>query len=330
MNTAKVDLHLHLDGSLNIMWAYKKALLRNVIDKDMSFFDFYNLLFSNNGVHSAESIKKFELVCDVLQEKEDLEEAAYDLSRRMNDLGLIYIEIRFASQQHCKKGLSQFDALKAVCDGAGRAMKDYPIKVGVINCLMHKGESASFNYEENLETIEVTKKLINDGAVGLDLAGFENNCEYIEYAPLFEIARKEKIPFTLHAGEMGIGEHILDALAMRPDRIGHGINCIQDESYIKALYDAQIPLEVCVSSNVKTTRNYAAHPIREMIESGLKVTINTDNMIFARTDTVNEHNQLRMIGFDDETLMKCTLNAIEAAFCDEKTKQELKDKILLP
>ena len=180
MDTAKIDLHLHLDGSLNIMWAYKKALQRNVINKDMSFEDFYNLLFSNNSVHSAESIKKFELVCDVLQDYEDLEEAAYDLVKRMNDLGLIYVEIRFASQQHCKKGLTQYDALKAVCDGAGRAMKEYPIRVGIINCLMHKGDSAQFNYKENLQTIDVTEKLLGKGAVGLDLAGFENNCDYKE------------------------------------------------------------------------------------------------------------------------------------------------------
>ena len=125
---------------------------------------------------------------------------------------------------------------------------------------MHKGDSASFNYKENMETIEVTEQLIGKGAVGLDLAGFENNCDYNEYAPLFKIAKKKGIPFTMHAGEMGIGEHILDALKMEPDRIGHGINCIQDERYIRALYERQIPLEVCVSSNVKVDRNYASHP----------------------------------------------------------------------
>ena len=80
MNTAKIDLHLHLDGSLNIMWAYKKAIQRNIIEKNKSFEEFYNLLFSNNGFHSAQSIRKFELVCDLLQYYEDLEDAAYDLA----------------------------------------------------------------------------------------------------------------------------------------------------------------------------------------------------------------------------------------------------------
>ena len=326
MNTAKIDLHLHLDGSLNIMWAYKKALQRNVVDKDTSFEDFYNLLYSNNGFHSAQSIRKFELVCDLLQDYEDLEEATYDLARRMNDLGIIYAEIRFATQQHCKKGLSQYDALKAVTEGASRAMKDYPIKVGIIDCLMHKGDSAAFNWKENLETIEVVQKLLGKGVVALDLAGFENNCDFREYGPLFKIAKEKNIPFTIHAGEMGIGEHILDAIEFGASRIGHGINCIQDERYINALYERQIPLEVCVSSNVKVDRNYASHPIREMIARGLKVTVNTDNMIFSRSDTVNEHNQLKMIGLDDETLMKCTMNAIDAAFTDDETKNELRNK----
>ena len=326
MNTAKIDLHLHLDGSLNIMWAYKKALQRNVVDKDTSFEDFYNLLYSNNGFHSAQSIRKFELVCDLLQDYEDLEEATYDLARRMNDLGIIYTEIRFASQQHCKKGLSQYDALKAVTEGASRAMKDYPIKVSIIDCLMHKGDSAAFNWKENLETIEVVQKLLGKGVVALDLAGFENNCDFREYGPLFKIAKEKNIPFTIHAGEMGIGEHILDAIEFGASRIGHGINCIQDERYINALYERQIPLEVCVSSNVKVDRNYASHPIREMIARGLKVTVNTDNMIFSRSDTVNEHNQLKMIGLDDETLMKCTMNAIDAAFTDDETKNELRNK----
>ena len=67
--------------------------------------------------------------------------------------------------------------------------------------------------------------------------------------------------------------------------------------------------------------------IRYMIERGLKVTINSDNMIFSRTDLINEHNQLRMIGVDDETLMKCTYNALDAAFCDLSTKEEILKKL---
>lgn len=327
MNTARIDLHLHLDGSLNIAWAYQRAKKRNVIDRDLSFEDFYNILFSRNIAHSAESIRKFEILCDILMTYEDLYDASYDLCRRLNDMGILYAEIRFASQQHCLKGLSQLDALKAVIDGAKKAMEDFEIRVGIINCLMHKGDSALFNEKENLETIEVSRQMLGKGLVGVDLAGFENNCDFKEYAPFFQIVREYGIPFTVHAGEMGIGAHILDALEMKPDRIGHGINCVQDQRYIEALRNARIPLEVCVSSNSKLTMNYAAHPIRKMMSEGLKVTINTDNMIFSRSDLINEHHQLLMLGVSEQRLIQSTYDSLDAAFCDEQTKGLLKQKL---
>ena len=64
-----------------------------------------------------------------------------------------------------------------------------------------------------------------------------------------------------------------------------------------------------------------------MIKEGLKVTVNTDNMIFARTDLVNEHNQLKMIGISEETLIRSTYESLDAAFCDEDTKGYLKEKL---
>ena len=119
----------------------------------------------------------------------------------------------------------------------------------------------------------------------------------------------------------------MEALAMRPDRLGHAVNCIQDQRYIDTLKECQIPIEVCVSSNVKLTRNYASHPIRRMIKDGLNVTINTDNMIFAMSDLLNEHNQLKMIGVSEEELIQSTYRSLNAAFCDAETKKELKNRL---
>ena len=328
LNTARIELHLHLDGSLNIRWAYEKSLKRGVIPADSSFNDYYNLLFANNAKPHNVSITKFDLTCNILQTAEDLTEATYDLVRRLANQGIWYAEIRFASQQHCKEGLSQKEALYAVIHGARKGMEVFPdIRIGIINCLMHKGDSAKVNWEENLETIRVTKEMLGKGAVGLDLAGFENNCDYNEYAPLFELAKQEGIPFTLHAGEMGIGEHVLDAIAMGASRIGHGVNCLQSEEYLNKVLETQIPLEVCVTSNVKRDMNYGNHAILTLLEKGARVTLNSDNMMFARTDLTNEHAQMRMLGVSNETLLHCTRNAIEAAFCDEPTKVWLRSRL---
>ena len=325
-NSARIELHLHLDGSFNIRWAYEKSLQRNVILPETSFVEYYNLLFANNAKPHAQSITKFDLTCSILQLYEDLEDAAYDLVKRLHEIGVWYAEIRFASQQHTKQGLTQKEALQAVINGASRGMRDFPdIRIGIINCMMHKGENAAANWNENLETIRVTKELLGQGAVGIDLAGFENNGDFNDYGPLILTAKDAGIPVTCHAGEMGLGEHVPIALGWGVDRIGHGVNCLQNEAWLNQVIETQMPLEVCVSSNVKRTMNYAEHAVLTLLEKGANVTLNSDNLMFARTNIINEHYQLKMLGVSDETLAGCTAAAIEAAFCDEPTKKWLRN-----
>lgn len=327
--TALVDLHLHLDGSLDLVWAYKESLKNGNIPPETTFEEYYDIVYRTKYKNREDGFRKFELMCNVLQTRENLFYAAYDLVRRLDEKGMIYAEIRFATQQHCKEGLTQKEALQAVIDGAAKGMEDFPdVKVGIINCLMHKGPDALYNWRENEETVRVSAELLGKGLVGLDLAGYENNGDFRLYGPLIEMAHEYGIPCTVHAGEMGIGEHITEALKWKPERIGHGIDCIQDERIIEELRRIQIPLEVCVSSNVGHDLTYAAHPVRTMINRGLCVTLNTDNMTFGRTDMAREHAMMRRIGVSFGQLRKCTFNAINAAFCSNELKKELTAKAI--
>lgn len=323
MNTAKIDLHLHLDGSIYLPWAYKTALKRNVIREDVSFEEYYNSYYFTEYKTREEGFKRFDIPLAVLQDYEDLMEATYILVKTLDYQGLIYAEIRFAPSLHTLKGMSQLDAIKAVMDGVKKAKKECSIEIGVIACMMHRGENALYNMDSNYETIEVVKETIGDIVVGLDLAGYENNGDFKLYAPLFEKAREYHIPYTIHAGEMGMGEHVHDALMMKAHRIGHGVNCVDNDKWLKEVVESEISLEVCVGSNVNKDRNYAGHPVRKLIEAGVKVTLNTDNMMFARTTLQNEHNQLMAIGLSEEDIRKCTLNAIDAAFCKDEIKEKL-------
>lgn len=326
--SAKIDLHLHLDGSLDLPWAYKTALKRGTIPLDWSFEQYYDYVYFNDYPTRELRMTKFDIPISIMQTKEDLYDSIYHLIETLNEKGMVYAEIRFAPQQHCRLGLSQKEVVEAVLEGMHQANRDFPnIKTGLINCMMHKGNSAFVNMKENMETVEVTKEFYGKGVVALDLAGYENTGPFMDYKPLFDKAREYGLPYTIHAGEMGEGSHIPDAIAMKAARIGHGINCIQDEAWIDLLVNTQIPVEVCVSSNVGDARNYASHPIRRMIEAGIKVTINCDNMMFSKTDLANEHSQLRKIGVSLDTLKQCTLNAVDAAFCDEETKRWIKAKL---
>lgn len=328
MNTAKIDLHLHLDGSLDLPWAYQTALKRKCIPEDWSFEQYYNFVYFNDYPTREERMKKFDIPISIMQTKEDLYQSIYKLIETLNEKEMVYAEIRFAPQQHCQLGLTQYEVCEAVLAGMHRANLDFlNVKTGLILCMMHKGKNAACNMKENLETIEVAKRFLNQGVVGLDLAGYENTGPFMDYAPLFQLAQHYDIPYTIHAGEMGEGIHVEEAILMGAKRIGHGINCIQNEKWLALVKEKQIPLEVCVSSNVGDQRNYAAHPITQLLKEGVKCTINCDNMMFSKTDLANEHSQLRKIGITQETLKQCTLNAVEAAFCDDETKNWIKARL---
>lgn len=325
MVPALCELHLHLDGSLNILWAYQTALKRKAIEPDVSFEDFYHILYRTDYASRQDGFRKFEVTCDCLQTKEDLHDASYNLAHELHDLGMIYAEIRFAPQQHCKKGLTQDDAVKAVISGLEDAAVDFPdLHCHILNCMMHKGDSALFNDAENRETIEVTRKNLGQYVAGLDLAGYENNCPLEDYAYLFETARSYGIPYTIHAGEMGNGANVHKAIEMKADRIGHGVDCVQNEAWLKEVVDLQIPLEVCVTSNCKHNVPYGDHPIRRLLAAGANVSINSDNMMFANTCAHHEYLLLSRLGVSDSDLIRCTYNAINAAFCSEEEKKQLR------
>lgn len=329
MKYAKIDLHLHLDGSLNMPWAWETAKKRGVVAPDCTFEEYYDIMHRTEFRTREERMTRFDFPIAIMQTKEDLAASMYHLVETLAEKEVYYAEIRFAPQQHLKEGLTQREVVDAVLSGMNQAKADFPeIEVGLINCLMHKGENALANWDANLETIQVTKDTLGKGVVALDLAGYENNGDFNLYAPLFEMARELEIPYTIHAGEMGDGSHVPMAIAMGAWRIGHGINCVQKPEWLAEVVEKQIPLEVCLSGNVSSMKsNYAAHPVRKLLAAGVKVTLNTDNMTFVKTDLDNEYSQMRALGVSLEQLEQCARNSIDAAFCSEEVKEKLRKKM---
>ena len=327
MNKNLIDLHLHIDGSLNVRWMYERALLRGVIPADTAFTSYYDSLFPT-GEQGDALFAKFDVPLAVMQREDDIHDACYGLVEEICRDGVLYAELRFAPQLHVRQGLNQEQALIAALAGIHDAMKDYPIKVNILNTFMHTGSSAKVNEEENLETLRLARKYLGQGVAGVDLAGYENNCDLEEYAPLFAEAKKEGIPFTIHAGEMGNGANVLKAIAMGTKRIGHGIFAVQDPSWLQALIDNDVTLEVCVTSNLYFGFTYATHPIHELLRKGVRVTINSDDMTFCLNNLAYEHFILNKVGITEEQLLQCSLNAVDAAFLSETEKEELKQKIL--
>lgn len=324
MYHGKVDLHLHLDGSLS------EAVVSELTAKagfPMSMEEIrHNLRVPPECTSLVEYLQRFELSTKVLQTPYALELSAYDLLSRLAAQGLIYTEIRFAPQLHTRQGMSQKDVVRSVLRGLEQAQHDHPsIRAGLLLCALTDGK-------ENRQTFDVAKELYGQGVVGVDLAGAEGILPLDTYTPLFEEMLRERIPFTFHAGECGSAENVRHAVELGARRIGHGCGALKSESCMELLLKNHITVEMCIVSNLQTkaVASLESHPIRPFFDRGIAVTVNTDNMSCSDTTLEREHTVIESaFHFTDEEFLQMDRNAIRGAFLSEADKTALLGKLTL-
>lgn len=305
-NISKVELHLHLDGSVRRETI--KKILGNIDDKELSVLDDCKSL--------DDYLTKFDLPIKAMQTKENLRQIAYELVADLEKENVIYAEIRFAPLLHTKEGLSFEDIVESVLEG----LNEGNIKTNLILCCM-RGSSL----DNNLETIKCAKKY----GCAIDLAGAEAIYPTNDYKYIFDLCQSLNIPYTIHAGEASGEDSIKDALYFNTKRIGHGINYEDDfitERYIKN----NITLEICPTSNIQTkvVSNIKNHPIYNLYKKGVKVTVNTDNRTVSNTNLTKEYKLLmNNFNFKIEDFIIMNIYAIEASFLKECEKQYYLDKL---
>lgn len=306
----KIELHVHLDGSVRPKTVSE---LFNYDIKDVK----NKMMVTSDTKDLTEYLTKFDLPIKAMQTKDNLKRIARELALDLKDDDVIYAEVRFAPILHTKEGLSLDEVVSSVLEGIKSVNE---IKVNLILCMMR-----GFSYEDNLKTIMVTKKFLNKGVVGLDLAGDEKKYQTINYKDLFMIAKDNNIPFTIHAGEADTSKSVLDAINFGAKRIGHGIAIVNDDKVLNKVKEKNISLEVCPTSNVdtKAVLSYEKHPIKDLFLKGVKVTVNTDDRTVSNITLSKEYEKLKeYFNFSDEEFLQMNLNAISSSFMneDEKTR----------
>lgn len=303
----KVELHLHLDGSVGLETASKlSGLSLDAVGEKMVAADKCKDL--------NEYLTKFDFPLSLMQTKENLKLIARELALSLHKQNVIYAEVRFAPSFHTKNGLTEAEVVEAVMSG----MKEVSIKINLILCLMR---GASF--EENLKTVETAKLYLNKGVGGVDLAGAEAIYPTSEYALLFKKVREENIPFTIHAGEASGIQSIEAALDFGAKRIGHGIRCLESENLLKRIIDNNILLEVCPTSNVQTNAvlGYEEHPILRLYKMGVHLCINTDNVTVSNVSLTDEYVKLyQTFNFGLDDFKQMNIYALKQAFISEAEK----------
>jgi len=318
----RIDLHNHLDGSLPPKTILKLAEMCGVAlpantEQEIKKY----LTVSPDCTSLNEYLEKFALPISVLQTEDCIEQAVYDLFEDLSERNVCYAEVRFAPGQHVQRGLSQAQVVSAAVKGLMRATAAFSIKGQLILCCMRGADPMI-----NRETIDVTKQFLGNGVCCADLAGAEALFPTSDYINLFTYAKEKDVPFVIHAGEADGPSSMWAALEMGAIRIGHGIAAVQDPRLMEALKELQIPLEVCVTSNVQTkgVEHISDHPVLKFLEFGIPVTVNTDNMTVSGTDLNREFSLIRsMLHMSDEQERALTENAISAAFLSQEEKSTL-------
>lgn len=307
----KVELHLHLDGSVSINLASK---LTNISIEELK-----DKMIAKDKCHNlSEYLTKFDFPCSIMQTKENLTLISKDLVDRLAKQNVIYAEIRFAPMFHTNKGLTYEEVVEAVLKG----LQSNPnIKTNLILCMMR-----GLPRENNLKTIEVAEKYLNRGVCALDLAGAEDKYKIDDYLELFEIANSKNIPFISHAGENGNADEVRKAINIGAKRIGHGIHSIESEEVLNLIKEKNILLEVCPTSNVQTNSidKYENHPIEKLYKLDIPLSINTDNSTVSNISLTEEYLKLsNYFNFTIDDYKKMNINAINSSFLHSKEKEEL-------
>lgn len=317
-----VELHLHIDGSIDVKKAYE-IIKRDNIKLGFEINDASELekhLKVNDGCKDLnEYLEKFSLPGLIMQTEENIKTLVEELVVSLANEKIIYAELRFAPQKHTSLDLDIEKATKSALEGIKNGMKrNDNIKVKLILCLMRNGSTS-----DNMETINVAKKYLDYGVAGIDLAGAEALYKTSEFEDLFKYAKSKGVPFTIHAGEADGPSSIRSAIGFGATRIGHGTTLIQDEKLLEEVKEKNILLEVCPISNVMTqaVSDVKNHPVKEYIDRNLNVCIATDNITVQGT-TLRDNYKALIDAFDItlEDIIRLNINAVKSSFMDEKDK----------
>ena len=317
----KIVLHLHLDGSLRPetvqKWLQEKG---NTCDLEEVK---RNLMVEKDCRSLNEYLQKFDLPAQVLQDKEHIKIATYELFEDLKNQGVIYAEVRFAPMKHTQEGLTCDEVVASAIEGMNMAKEKCKIDGSLILCCM-RGDKVL----DNKKVVDSAKKFLGRGISSIDLAGAEALFPTRDYQEIFSEANKKGIPFTIHAGEADGPESIKDALRFGAKRIGHGVRCIEDEELIKTLVTTEIPLEICPISNLQTQAIQGKHPIEELYKEGILVTISPDNDTVSNTNIIEEYEWiLQNTELTEKDLIQMNINAARFAFTTPVKKAELIAKI---
>ncbi|MGA8068354.1 MAG: adenosine deaminase [Terriglobales bacterium] len=315
LSLPKAELHLHLEGSIEPSTLLELRLRHGMegaslaeVEQFYSYSDFKGFLAT------------FKDVTGHLRAPEDYELITYRLMERLKGQNILHAEV-IVSAGVCLWRKQDFAAIfEGLERGRQRGEKEFGVSVLWIFDAIRQ-----FGADKAQPVLDLAIQFRDRNVVAFGIGGDERAGPPEWFAGVYARAAEHGLHLTAHAGESAGPDSVWGALNLKAERIGHGLTAGQDAELIEELAERQIPIEICVTSNLRTgcCAELAQHPVRSYFDQGLMLTLNSDDPAMFRTSLVQEYALVQeAFGFTDEHLRELARNSFEASYLGAERKIE--------
>lgn len=316
-NLPKAELHLHIEGT------FEPELMFEIAKRNQIEIPF-------NSVEEIKAAYEFDCLQDfldiyyqgagVLILEKDFYDLTYNYLEKCAAQNVRHTEIMFDPQTHTDRGISFDTVITGISKAIDDAKKNLNISALLImSYLRHLSEEAAF---KTLEQSIPFKHLIT--AIGLDSS--EKGNPPTKFKNVFEASVKEGYIPLAHAGEEGNADYVWEAIdVLGIKRIDHGNNSLQDETLVQEIIKRNIALTVCPLSNtaLQVVDDLKNHPLKKMIDLGLKVTVNSDDpAYFGGQINANFEAITEALVLNKEDLYELAKNSFEYSLLPKTEKEK--------
>jgi len=294
----KAELHLHLEGSVEPETLHELDPATSIEDcrAIYSYCDFDAFL------------RAFAAVGKRLRSPEDYALITRRLLERLASQNVRYAEITLAAGVVLWKG----QEFAAIFDAVREAAAESAVEVRWILDAIRQ-----FGVEPAMKVAELAAERVNEGVIAFGIGGSEERGPAEWFPDAFAFAREAGLRLTAHAGESMGPESVWAALGLGAERIGHGIASIRDPELVRHLREHDIPLEICITSNLVTgvVARLEEHPVRRLFDAGVPIILNTDDpAMFGCTLNGEFGLAAQAFGFSEPELRGIAENGFRYAF----------------
>jgi len=325
----KAELHLHLEGTVSPETLVELSR-RPSGSRELCAFSLGEAEALYQYTDFSGFMLAFKAVTERLRTPEDYELITYRMMAQLGAQGVVHAEVyvsvgvvNYWRKAELEANPLVFDLiLRGMEAGRVRGERDFGVSLyWIFDAVRHFGVEAAARVFRKAAELRMEFPSI----IGIGIGGDERRTGAEPFRELYTEARNAGLRLTAHAGETVGPESIWAALNIGAERIGHGLTAIEDPELIEILAERQVPIEICISSNLRTgcCVPVGLHPVRSYFDAGLMVTLNSDDPAMFESDLEAEYLLAqREFGFSAEHLRELAANSFEASFLppEEKVK----------